>query len=222
MTWTMIWTMAGVTWARLRRGRALWIGLVIAALPVVFAYLWAARGRSTDDTALMIATTPILVLLPPLFVASSIGEELESRTSTYLWSRPIARWAIIAGKLGALAPLAIALALAGWTLAHMVGPHAAPSAVSCLAIGLGCAVVAIAAAAIALVAPRHGMALAITYLLVDSFIGAWPFSLAQVSVTHQVRALAGGDGLAAPALALIAIGAIWALIGLARVRRLEV
>ena len=215
----MIPTLAGVTWARLRRGKALWIGALIAALPVLFAYVWAARGRTTEE-AMLIATTPILVLVPPLFVSSSVGEELESRTSTYLWSRPIARWAIIAGKLCTLAPIAMVLALAGWVLAHLVGPHTPPSAISCLAIGLGAAVVSVVAAAIALITPRHGMALSITYLLIDSFIGAWPFSLAQLSITHHVRKLA--DGAPGSAVLLLVIAAVWAVIGLLRLRRLEV
>lgn len=218
----MIGTMAGVTWARLRRGRALWIALVIAALPAVFAYVWARRGEAASDEALMLAITPILALVPPLFVASSLGEELESKTATYLWSRPIARWQIVAGKLAALAPTAMAIAVASWASAHAIGGQAAPSGASCLAIALGAGAVSAAAAGLALVAPRHGMALSISYLLVDGFIGAWPFSLAQVSITHQVRALASGDGVATPALSLGAIAAVWLALALWRVRKLEV
>src|SRR5207237_965006 len=68
----------------------------------------------------------ILAILPPLFVSSSIGEEIEDRTTTYLWSRPLARWTVVGGKLLALVPVVLALALGGWFVAYEIAGKASP------------------------------------------------------------------------------------------------
>jgi ABC-type transport system involved in multi-copper enzyme maturation permease subunit len=224
-TATMVWTLAGLTLTRLRRGKAIWIGALIAALPVVFAASGALPVSASMDRKILLAVTPVLALLPAMFVASSLGEELESRTSTYLWSRPIARWAVLAGKLAALVPLVIALTVGGWAVAIALVTRAAPSLISCAAIAAGCAAISLVAAGIATLVPKHGMALTISYVLVDMFFGAWPFSLAELSVTHQVRAMANLRGeppmLAGPLIGMIVVAAIWAVVALSRVRRLE-
>jgi hypothetical protein len=80
-------------------------------------------------------------------------------------------------------------------------------------------------AGIATVVPRHGMALAIGYMLVDLFIGAMPFSLDAVAITHQTRALAGVSGepsIASAVIAMAAIAAVWGAIAVSRIRKLEV
>jgi ABC-type transport system involved in multi-copper enzyme maturation permease subunit len=225
-----VWTLAGLTLQRLVRGKALWIGALIAGLPVMFAVgLTALRGAGSDEPTsadeILYATMPLLVLLPALFVAASISEELESRTSTYLWSRPIARWAVLAGKLCALVPVVIVLVVAGWVAAVALGTHAAPPVMSCVALAAGCVVIALIATGISASAPRHGMALTIGYMLVDAFIGVWPFSLAELSITHQARVLAhldaGAPALATPVLAMAVVAGIWGTVGFARIRNVE-
>ncbi|HEX4416315.1 MAG TPA: ABC transporter permease subunit [Kofleriaceae bacterium] len=219
-------TLARVTLRRLVRGRGLWVGALIALTPVLYGYVRRMSAGASEPRDLMLSTTPLLVLIPALFVASSIGEELESKTSTYLWSRPIERWQILAGKLCALVPLVIGLVVAGWLVGNLVGAGAAPSAISCVALAAGCVVIALIAAGIALLAPRQGMALTISYLLVDTFIGAWPFSLAELSVTHQVRVLAGltddPPAIVTPLVGMLIIAAIWGAVGFRRISRLEV
>src|SRR5262249_18729219 len=113
-TLSPVWTLAAITLKRLGRGKALWIGALSAALPPVFGIAFSATRlhahggtRAPDD--LFSITVGLLAMLPAMFVGSSIGEEIEERTSTYLWSRPIARWAVLAGKLCALTPIVIAL-----------------------------------------------------------------------------------------------------------------
>ena len=81
------------------------------------------------------------------------------------------------------------------------------------------------AAGIATVMPRHGMAMTIGYMLVDLFIGAMPFSLAELSITHQTGVLAqlgGPSPVATPLVAMAAVAGTWAAIGLVRIRRFEV
>jgi hypothetical protein len=228
-TFDALRALAAVTWMRLRRGKALWIGVVIAALPVVHAGLRSALDRSAAHNVppgdLAASITPVLILLPALFVAASIADELESRTATYLWSRPLPRWAVLAGKLIALVPVIGALLVVSWLAATTVGGHAA-SPLSYLALVLGGAAVSLAGAAIATLTARHAMALTIAYMLADTFLGALPFSLAQISITYQVRVLGGlsddAQAVAAPIIALALLSAIWGGLAVWRIGKREI
>ena len=137
---------------------------------------------------------------------------------------------MIAGKLVALAPIAAALVLVGWLLAiyvayghraetwTIVGITAASLAVSCVAAGIGT------------LAPKHGMALTIIYMLLfDVPIGEIPASLQVLSITHQARLVAGiamhgvremPDRLG-PAITIAVIAGIWLAVGLWKIRRTE-
>ncbi len=218
-------TMAGLTWTRLVRGRALWVCLVIAMLPVLYA---GATGGRTGVAGDEIFVFEILVaaVLAPMFVASSIGEEIEDRTTTYLWSRPIPRWSIVVGKLLALVPVASAVVVGSWALSAQLAWHHWPDARTCGALVSGVFVLSVVSAGIATLAPRHGMALSICYILFfDSPLGVLPATLRELSVTHQVRALSGmfrdERGIQLPLIALAALTALWGLIAAARIRRLE-
>jgi hypothetical protein len=200
--------------------------LGFAALPIVTAaILHAYRVSTSHDDAMFGVLQLVQALLAAMLVASSIGEDIEDRTATYLWSRPIARWAVPVGKLCALAPIVIALTVAGWFAAIRVWTGAAPPAISGLALAVGGAAASMVAAGIAIIVPRHAMAVTIGYLLLDSFLSVLPFSVREITIGHQVSALAGtadDAGIAVPLIALIAISAVWAAIGGSRIRRLEV
>lgn len=218
-------TMAGVTFKRLIRGRALYVALAIAFLPVMYA---AVLGRTHGIAGEEVFVFEVLVasVLAPMFVAASIGEDIEDRTTTYLWSRPIPRWSIVAGKLLALVPVSIAVVLASWVLVSQLAWHTLPGARSCGALSLGVLVLSIVAAGIASLAPRHGMALTICYLLFfDSPLGVLPATLRELSVTHQVRALSGlfptEIGISTPLIALAVLSAVYGTVTALRMRRLE-
>jgi ABC-type transport system involved in multi-copper enzyme maturation permease subunit len=221
-----VWTLIGVTLTRLGRGKALWIGVMFAALPVITAAILASyHVAPTHDDAFFLVLQLLLGLLVAMFVASSIGEEIEARTGTYLWSRPIARWAVLAGKLCALTPIVVGLIVAAWSASIMVWTQAAPAAISYLALVVGGAAACLVAAGISTLVPRHAMALTIGYLLVDNFVAAMPFSLRELAVAHQISALAGltdDAGVVTPLIALVAIAGVWTAIGLRRIRSLEV
>lgn len=214
-------TIARLTLRRLRAGRAPWVGVAIAIAPLLFAA--AMRGHGDAEASFVIELL-LLGVLPPLFVASSVGEELERRTATYLWSRPIARWTVLAGKLLALAPLAAALVALSWLATAAVATSGPPDAASTVGLAAGAGAIALLSAGIATLAPRHGLALAIAYVMfIDLPIGQLPLSLSSLSITHQVSALADGHAIAAgPLVTMAAIGGAWLAIGLWRVRRLEV
>lgn len=218
-------TLAGVTLTRLARGKAVWIGIVIAALPVVFATVVKTVGVNAGFRPMLAIATLVLVVLPAMFVGASIGEEIEARTSTYLWSRPIARWAVVVGKLLASTPIVIALAVGGWVTAVFVWRGAAPSLASCLALAAGGLAGSLIAAGVATVLPRHGMALTIGYMLVDSFMGAMPVSLRELSVIHQTHVLTylfkDDAGITQPLIMMAIVCGIWTAVGFLRIQRLE-
>lgn len=224
-SWATVQTLAGVTLRRLGRGKALWIGALIAALPIGYAYIvHTARGAATPGE-LFTFLRPLLALLPGMFIGASIGEEIEERTSTYLWSRAIERWVVLAGKLCALAPIVIGLIVVAWVIAIELLTGAAPTAISCVAIAIGAAASSLTAVGISTALPRHGMALTIGYMLVDNFIGVLPVSLREVSLTYQTSVLAHLDGgprvIVTPVISLVVIAAVWGAIGFLRIRRME-
>lgn len=217
-------TLASVTLTRLTRGKALWIGGLIACLPIIYAQAVAATRHASSEEELFMFLRPLLALFPAMFVGASIGEELEDRTATYLWSRPLPRWAVVAGKLLALAPIVIALLVGAWALSVMAATKHPPSAGSCVAIAAGALAASIVAAGIATWVPKHSTALPIGYLLVDNFLGVLPFSVSKISISSQTRVLAGmAEGsLITAAISLIVIAGVWAAIALSRIRKLEV
>src|SRR5262245_38875832 len=219
----VLMTLMGVAWKRLMRSRSWWVVLGIALAPMLFAL--GLKGRGAVREAVGATELFVMALLPSVFVGASVGEEIEDRTSTYLWSRPIARWTVIVGKLMGLAPLAAAIVAVDWWLSIRVGTGAAPSLQSTLAFASGAVAVSAIAAGIALLVPKHGMALSIVYLvLIDMIIGAIPASLQTISITRQVRLLADiehAPSLVAPAITMLLVACLWLVIGLLRLRRLE-
>lgn len=221
-------TIAIVTARRLLRGRALWVGAAIALLPIGFAALTAARREAgvAEASTVFSFVQLMLAVLPALFVASSIGEDIEDRTITYLWSRPIPRWSVLVGKLIATIPVVWSLVIASWIAASYAGGNA-PSAESCGALLLGGTALSIIAATIATLAPRYGMALTVVYMLFfDLPLGVMPAAIKNLSITEHGRTIAdfktvAGDSPTSAAIGIVVIGVVWASIGLWRIRRLE-
>jgi ABC-type transport system involved in multi-copper enzyme maturation permease subunit len=224
--WTAVTTLASVTFTRLRRGVALWLGLVFAALPIAYPAV-SAMTHSAEPSLqhLLDGVRLLLAVLPAMFVASSIGEDIEHKTSTYLWSRPIPRWGVIAGKLLALVPTVAVLVLASWVACFAVARQTAPPVDSCIALVEGSIAASLIAAGIATLVPSYALVLTIGYMLVDMFISALPMSLAELSITHQVTALAqlsNAGEMVAPLVWLIGVSGLWLVIAVVRINRLEV
>lgn len=225
-TQSMIWTLAGVTLKRLGRGKALWIGALLSALPLIYAAV-AHQGQTRFEPRTQFALSELLLaVLPAMFVGASVGDEIDDRTSTYLWSRPLARWAVLAGKLVALTPIVVALIVVGWYAAAQLATGSGPPVASLIAFAAAAIASSLMVAGIAVVVPKHSTALTIGYMLVDLFVGALPFSLQSLSVSYHAQVMSGlfdaPQAYVAPAVGMAAIAAFWFAIGLVRVRRLEV
>lgn len=220
---TMVFVLARLTLVRVLRGRAVWVSAAIAAFPAMFAV--ATRGNGGDSAdQLMVFEQFLLAIIPPMFVAASLGEEIEDRTTTYLWSRPLPRGAVLAGKLVALVPVAIALTVGAWAAAVGLGDGTLTLR-SAVGVGVSAAAISVIAAGLALLVPKHGMALTICYLLFfDLPIGALPASLRALSVSFHTRVICGyaPDGSLQTSIGeLGVIVLIWGAIATWRMRRLE-
>jgi ABC-2 type transport system permease protein len=221
-TGTVLSTLVRVTWRRLFRGRALSVSVLIAGLPIVLAAA-TSQGKALVDGPAGAIQLLVLALLPPMFVASSLGEEIEDRTTTYLWSRPIPRWTIVIGKLLALVPVSIVLVVGGFVVATQVATGAPPPPIEIGAMAGGVLAISSLSAGVATLVPKHGMALSIVYLVIfDITLAAVPASIHNLSITRQVGQLVSHQGgIAQPVITLAAISAVWITVALWRIRRLE-
>lgn len=214
---------------RLLRGRILWVAGVFALLPVGYTFLAGANGADAWSDVF-----PLLVMLAalvaPLFMASSMAEEIEDRTYTYLWSRPVPRWSVVVGKLVASIPIAGGVVAASVVACYLVGKGATSAELGrgIAAVLAGTVAACAVSAALAVLFPRAGLALTYVYLLaLDLPVGAIPFSIRNAAVTHEVRVVGGVSGVfPAPAVWqgaawLAGISAFWLLVAFWRLRRAE-
>ncbi|HTR50862.1 MAG TPA: hypothetical protein VMJ10_09160 [Kofleriaceae bacterium] len=214
--------LARVAWRRLLRRYSLWIAIAIAIIPIPFAY--DLRGEKGILTNAFNIALLLLAVLPPWLVGSALGEELDHRAATYLWSRPLARWKVIAAKLIALAPIVVVLAVGSWVAIAYTATTRWPPGVTVRAVAACALAVSVISAGISALAPRQGMALAIVYVMFDLLLGELPASLHALSVTFHARVLASRSHYTPDVfdwLLLAAIPIVWLVIGLLRLRRRE-
>jgi hypothetical protein len=216
--------LARLTLVRLLRGKLLWVSVAIAFLPIALAKAVASQPDTALKTTFGIELF-VLAILPPLFAAPAIGEELEDRTATYLWSRPLPRWSILAGKLLALAPFVTAIIVGSWIASIVVALQKVPPPITIVALAAGTLAVSIVSAGIATLAPKRGMAFAIIYvLIIDLSLGAIPASIQWISVTHAARVLGGFESDSSPvsgAIAMAVLSALWLAVAFRRIGRIE-
>lgn len=120
-------------WRRLIRGKKLRLGAIVVAL-VLFAIMAARYADSTTDPAEVVSQgttlgffTLLVYLIPFLLTSGAVAEEVESRTFTYLSSRPVGRFAIAMGKYAAGVAMAAALLGVGLLLLHIGAYITTPS-----------------------------------------------------------------------------------------------
>lgn len=223
---------ARYAWMRLWRGKSYWISVLLALAPVVLALLPgvdagtpAERWRRALELAIQIVPLSAAIQL-----AQAVAEELEGHTVTYLWTRPISRTALLAGKLLAALPVVLGVAVlpvvAAYVITHVdgLGAGASDLGAALAATVLGGVTASMVAVGIGALFPRQAFVVALAYLLfLDKVLGYVP-NLGYVSIMHHMRALAGfeaelGPGAAAVALLILALA--WLGIGIARLRTIE-
>jgi hypothetical protein len=223
--------LAQVALRRLLRGKTLWIAALLALCPVVVAGLIDRREPASSWHEAYQFLVVFMVVVPPLLVASAVSDEIEERTYTYLWSRPLPRWSMVVGKLLAGWPVASAILVAAAVASYQVTlGSAAEAPADALTRGvLGCVVgvlgISLIAAGVAALAPGLAQRLTYAYLFVDLLVGELPVSLHDLAVTYHIRQLAAvespGDTPVGDAIWILAIGGFWLALGLYRLRRAE-
>jgi len=120
----LLWGHAASRALRGRRGVVL---LFLAALPAVLAWIQVEHGRHLSETRFVAVTLmfvfQFVVPLAGLFLGVAVlGDEIEGRTVTYLFTRPVPRPLVfLASYLGAACAFAPLLAIAVGVMAHIFG-----------------------------------------------------------------------------------------------------
>lgn len=222
--------LARLALVRATRGKALWVAAALMVFPIIVAAARTAMGHPPADVWRAVFTFAMLALpiVPSILVAPSLADEIDDKTSAYLWSRALPRWAIVTGKLLGLAPVAMLLMMVSLGVAWgaMGGPGAVPTGDAVrgvVALGAAALVGSTIAAAAALLVPRHGVAVAIVYLLMDTALGATPLKLKTATVHHSTHVLAGfeGTGAAGAVITLIVIAVISSTLAIRRISSME-
>jgi hypothetical protein len=235
---TGVSAIARLTWKRLARGRTIWAVALLVAVPIAIAAVTTLRAPDFDNRWPLVAEATLrsLVLLAPiLLLAGVVAEENEGKTYTYLWSRPIRRQAIVAGKLVAIVPALVAvtaLALVAAFAVVALGPGAPDTGSLARVVGaatLGVVAASASAVGIGALFPRHPLVVALGWIFFAEQVLPQVKAVQNVSTLYHVHAIAAlpsspvehsGD----PAGALIALAVLTVLwLGLAwwRVGALE-
>ena len=235
--WSALTVQAGWTVRRLVRGRLLWVALLFALGPVAFTFLVVQFGRAARWEVLFPPLLLLVRIVAPLLSAALIADEFEDRTFTYLWSRPLPRWSVLAGKLLGTVPVSVALMCIVTIICYQLGARGAvpaapwpelalPRALG--AVSLSALALALAGGGIAVLVPRHGLGVGYAYVLVlDTSLGAMPFSIQRLSISFHADVLGGleppGETATAGASAawLVGIGLFWLALALWRLARSE-
>jgi hypothetical protein len=235
--WSAVTSQAGWTVRRLQRGRHQWVAVLFALGPIAFTVIVVQHGRAVRWDMIFPPLLLLVRIVAPLISAALIADEFEERTFTYLWSRPLPRWSVLIGKLIGTVPVSVALLCIVTIICYQLGVRvAAPEAPwPALALPRALGAVSLAALSLALVAggiavlvPRHGLGVAYAYVLVlDTSLGAMPFSIQRLSISFHADVLGGlqppGEAATASASAawLAGIGLFWLVLALWRLARSE-
>jgi ABC-type transport system involved in multi-copper enzyme maturation permease subunit len=194
---------------RLVRGRKLRLG-VVATMLVVIASIgarYAVSGTEIEPETLVQQAVSLgffgllAFLLPFLFAAGAISEEVEARTLPYLLIRPVSRTALILGKWVAAALCAGGVLVVGVLLLHVgawatspgdmvdqLGPTARIAGALVLLAFYYSAVCMFWGALV----PEAGAVIAILQLaFVEWILGAMPLVARLLSMNHHASQLAG-------------------------------
>jgi ABC-type transport system involved in multi-copper enzyme maturation permease subunit len=166
------------------------------ALPLLAEIAIVASGHSlpADETATFFRSwlTMVLPLAAILASYSGVSEEVESQTVTYLYSRPLGRWTLPAGKLATsvavLAPAAIVFLTAG----SLLSPDGAPAGGLLVGGVLAVTVYSSLALCAGALVPRHAVLASLGLLaLLDMGLGQVPGFTQTLTPGFHLKNVAG-------------------------------
>lgn len=192
---------AATSLRRVRRGRLVQVVAALLALPLLAGLLALIGGKGGAPFFDMLLRAYLRYLLPAvlaLFATTSVAEEVQRKTITYLFARPIPRWALPCGKYLGVVSVNVVLFAAALvaTYALCIGADFGAS-LPRLAAGLGAVVLGVlhfgaVAAAFGAMATRYPFAAMLAFeLLVDIGFGFIPGVFKAVSAGVHLTVLVG-------------------------------
>ncbi|MBM4062739.1 MAG: ABC transporter permease [Planctomycetes bacterium] len=135
----------------------------------------------------------VCLLLALFYGTSVLADELDGKTLTYLFVRPLPRWRFVAGKyLGIVASLALPTAAslgAAWLIAGAPGGATLIGALLAATLAALCAYNALFVL-FGFLVPRRAMIVALLYGVVFEFVGSFvPALVNEFTVTYYLRSL---------------------------------
>jgi ABC-type transport system involved in multi-copper enzyme maturation permease subunit len=193
-------------------GRRKWLVALCLILPVLLTLATVGSGlfRGPQPGSLVHNDRPSLeavaaiylfliyaqaasLLLALFYGTSVLGEELDGKTLTYLFTRPVPRWQFVGGKyLGiviALLPPTLLSLLLSWLVLSAPG---GPSFFGAMAIGTGGALLAYNALFVlfGFLIPRRAMVTALLYgMFIELFLSFVPAMVNEFTITYHLRSL---------------------------------
>lgn len=189
---------------RARRGREVWLALVLLALAVVAALVTMATGYggiSFYKDVLELFLRYLTPFIMALLASHAVAEEVQGKTITYLFSRPIPRWALPMGKYLGSVCVATPLLCLALILVYVIGLLGYPGEILAelpsLLAGLGAVCLGVVlfgavATAFGTMIVGHPFVVNMIYLLVAEVgIALIPGWTKLAAMTVHLRAVAG-------------------------------
>lgn len=193
-------------WRTFRSRRGL-IAAGLAALPVILALLVSEvsrfEGPAPVEVVFAIAWYPNVQVIVPLvalvLAGGVVAEEIDDRTITYLFTRPVPRASILLGRwLASAVPIVLLVGLSSWAVMQLLGPAASAERTTAwlpagfparlvVTVMMGAAVYsAVFAAAGALF--RHPIIVGLAYtFVIEAFLGNLPGSNQKATIAFYLR-----------------------------------
>ncbi|MCC6747671.1 MAG: ABC transporter permease [Deltaproteobacteria bacterium] len=200
---TLVGIFAGLSLERSRRSKLLRLILAVLALPLVASAGALAAGKAGPEFFKQIVELYLRYLIPlvmALQASATVAEEVQAKTITYLFTRPVPRWTLPLGKYLGNIGLNLILLLPSLAVAYVlcmvgdgyVGSELGTLGKSLFAALLGAIYFGALAMAFGAMVTNLPFAMMLTYVLVMevgfSFVPGW---LKATAMTVHLRAIAG-------------------------------
>lgn len=197
-----MWTIFRLSLAQMTRPRRLLILMLVAAVPVALSVVAAIVPPEGEDLIefrddILMGPLVIAAVLPIIVVVLStatLGHEIEDRTMTYLFLKPVPRWGIALPKIAAAAIVGGAVVIGSGVLTTAIAPEG--SVATSLAAAGGLAVGVLAYTSIftwAGLMTSHALALGLVYVFVwEAAIVGFLQGVRWLSIRHYTEATIHG------------------------------
>ncbi len=199
--------MAAIFYLQVRQflcDRRLLLLALFLCLPVVLAgaIRWGGGflpGANSDNEQLGVGIFLFLLypqmmceLLSLLFASSLVSVEIDGQTLTYLFTRPVPKWRILAGKYAAMWVTLVMPVMASLVVSWLVlGATGGARLLSGMCLGVCASLLAYGAvfAFIGVVLPNRAMAVGLLYAMIEFALSYVPAVLNNLTVTYYLRSL---------------------------------